>query len=36
MFGPDAGRDALPEGRGDGQEALPHARRGKRQRRAPR
>jgi hypothetical protein len=36
MFGPDAGRDALPEGRGDGQEALPHARRGKGQRRAPR
>ena len=36
MFGPDAGRDALPEGRGDGQEALPDARRGKRQRRAPR
>jgi len=36
MFGPDAGRDALPEGRGDRQEALPHARRGKRQRRAPR
>ena len=28
MFGPDAGRDALPEGRGDGQEALPDARRG--------
>jgi hypothetical protein len=36
MSGPDAGRDALPEGRGDRQEALPHARRGKRQRRAPR
>ena len=36
MFGPDAGRDALPEGHGDRQEALPHARRGKRQRRAPR
>jgi hypothetical protein len=36
MFGADAGRDALPEGRGDGQEALPDARRGKRQRRAPR
>ena len=36
MFGPDAGRDALPEGRGDGQEALPDARRGKGQRRAPR
>jgi hypothetical protein len=36
MFGPDAGRDALPEGRGDRQEALPHARWGKRQRRAPR
>jgi hypothetical protein len=35
-FGPDAGRDALPEGRGDRQEALPHARRGKRQRRASR
>jgi hypothetical protein len=35
MFGADAGRDALPEGRGDGQEALPDARRGKRQRRAP-
>jgi hypothetical protein len=25
MSGPDAGRDALPEGRGDRQEALPHA-----------
>jgi hypothetical protein len=36
LFGPDAGRDALPEGRGDGQEALPDARRGKGQRRAPR
>jgi hypothetical protein len=36
LFGPDAGRDALPEGRGDRQEALPHARRGKRQRRASR
>jgi hypothetical protein len=36
MFGPDAGRDALPEGRVDGQEALPDARRGKRQRRASR
>ena len=35
MFGPDAGRDALPEGRGDKQEALPDAR-GKGQRRAPR
>jgi hypothetical protein len=35
MFGPDGGRDALPEGRGDGQEALPDARRGKRQRRPP-
>ena len=36
LFGPDAGRDALPEGRGDRQEALPDARRGKGQRRAPR
>jgi hypothetical protein len=34
MFGPD--RDALPESGGDGQEALPDARRGKGQRRAPR
>src|SRR5580700_3971270 len=36
MFGEDAGRDAVPEGRGDRQEALPHARRGKGQRRASR
>ena len=36
MFGPDAGGDALPESGGDGQEALPDARRGKGQRRAPR
>ena len=36
LFGPDAGRDALLEGRGDRQEALPHARRGKGQRRASR
>ena len=36
MFGPDAGRDALPEGGGDRQEALPHARPGKGQRRASR
>ena len=36
LFGPDADRDALPEGRVDGQEALPDARRGKGQRRAPR
>jgi hypothetical protein len=36
LFGPDAGRDALPESSGEGQKALPHARRGKGQRRAPR
>jgi hypothetical protein len=36
LFGPAAGRDALPESGGDGQEALPDARRGKGQRRAPR
>ncbi len=35
MFGPDASPDALPEG-GAGQETLPDARRGKRQRRASR
>ena len=29
LFGPDASRDALPESRVDGQEALPDARRGK-------
>ncbi len=36
MFGPDARRDALPEGGGDGQETLPDAWRGKRQRRTSR
>src|ERR1700722_5239555 len=36
LFGPDAGRDALPESGGDGQEALPDARRGKGQRGASR
>jgi hypothetical protein len=36
MFGPDAGRDALPEGRSDRQETLPDARRSSRQRRASR